>query len=577
MGDGTTGESGAGLRTVGHGRYVLRQQLGQGGMASVHLAHDSVLERPVAVKTLHTDLGREASVRERFRREAQAVARLSHTNIVAVYDSGEDVGPDAGTVPYIVMEYVEGATLSSMLREEIDKHGAMPSDRALRITADVLSALAASHEQGLVHRDIKPGNVMVTPRGVVKVMDFGIARALQSGVTSMTQTGMVVGTPQYLSPEQALGKSIDARADLYSVGCMLFELLTGRPPFDGDTAFSLAYKHVQEKPPAPSSVNRAISPAVDALVAQALSKDPAHRFPTAEVMRGEVHRVLSGPPSGAKAAPNGASAGHDHPPAADRTPSAALEAASVPTVSDALPPAQSQNRHSSLSDRTVGRDMAPGVTPAKHPRRRRVVYAAGAAVVLAVVGTAAAQLLPDHSGPTKGSQSKASQERRIRASGGFTAASPWRLVVSDQIGGQDNGCTVTLTNTSTGQQNVLENYGTKSFLIHTSGPFRWAADNPGCEVVHRSGAGAAVPPFTREYGTGDTEAFTARGPIAVKVVDFNGAGDCRLDLRDAANGEAVDLGTATRGGGPLKLDPSGHPQVYLADLQCSVKVSAARG
>ncbi|WP_377270398.1 protein kinase [Peterkaempfera sp. SMS 1(5)a] len=297
--DGTTDGAGAGLRAVGHGRYVLQQLLGQGGMASVHLAHDTVLDRPVAVKTLHTDLGRESSFRERFRREAQAVARLSHTNIVAVYDSGEDTDGDGSTVPYIVMEYVEGTSLSAVLRKEMEQHGAMPADRALKITAEVLAALGASHEQGLVHRDIKPGNVMVTPKGVVKVMDFGIARALQSGVTSMTQTGMVVGTPQYLSPEQALGKSVDARADLYSVGCLLFELLTGRLPFDGDTAFSIAYKHVQEQPPAPSTINRAVTPAVDALVARALRKDPAHRFPTAEAMREEVRRAASGEQGGA--------------------------------------------------------------------------------------------------------------------------------------------------------------------------------------------------------------------------------------------------------------------------------------
>ncbi|WP_063796059.1 protein kinase domain-containing protein [Streptacidiphilus griseoplanus] len=297
--DGTTDGAATGLRAVGHGRYVLRQLLGQGGMASVHLAQDTVLDRPVAVKTLHTDLGRESSFRERFRREAQAVARLSHTNIVAVYDSGEDTDADGSTIPYIVMEYVEGTSLSAVLRREIEQHGAMPADRALKITADVLAALGASHEQGLVHRDIKPGNVMVTPKGVVKVMDFGIARALQSGVTSMTQTGMVVGTPQYLSPEQALGKSVDARADLYSVGCLLFELLTGRLPFDGDTAFSIAYKHVQEQPPAPSSINRAVTAAVDALVARALRKDPAHRFPTAEAMRDEVQRAASGEQGGA--------------------------------------------------------------------------------------------------------------------------------------------------------------------------------------------------------------------------------------------------------------------------------------
>ncbi|GLW53436.1 protein kinase domain-containing protein [Kitasatospora phosalacinea] len=284
--------------SLGNGRYVLQRLLGQGGMASVHLAYDTVLDRQVAVKTLHTELGREASFKERFRREAQAVARLQHTNIVSVFDSGEDVAPDGSTTPYIVMEFVEGRSLKDVLDEQVTALGAMPNEQALKITGAVLAALEASHDQGLVHRDIKPANVMVSAKGVVKVMDFGIARALQSGVTSMTQTGMVVGTPQYLSPEQALGKSVDARSDLYSVGCMLFELLSGQLPFDGDSAFSIAYKHVQETPPAPSTLNRAVTPAIDALVERALRKDPAHRFPTAEAMREELERVLAGEQGG---------------------------------------------------------------------------------------------------------------------------------------------------------------------------------------------------------------------------------------------------------------------------------------
>jgi serine/threonine protein kinase len=279
-------------RALAGGRYQLRDLLGEGGMASVHLAYDAVLDRQVAIKTLHTDLGREQAFRERFRREAQSVAKLTHTNIVSVFDTGED-DLDGTTMPYIVMEYIEGRPLGSVLDADVRQFGAMPADKALKITADVLAALEISHEMGLVHRDIKPGNVMMTKRGVVKVMDFGIARAMQSGVTSMTQTGMVVGTPQYLSPEQALGRGVDARSDLYSVGIMLFQLVTGRLPFDADSPLAIAYAHVQEEPVAPSSVNRSLPPAVDALISRALKKNPNERFPSAESMRDECLRVAA--------------------------------------------------------------------------------------------------------------------------------------------------------------------------------------------------------------------------------------------------------------------------------------------
>ncbi|MFI8262312.1 MULTISPECIES: protein kinase domain-containing protein [unclassified Streptomyces] len=312
--DGTQGQYAGG--SLAGGRYQLRDLLGAGGMASVYLAYDSALDRQVAIKTLHSDLGREQSFRERFRREAQAVAKLSHTNIVSVFDTGEGEvtfsGPgagDAAVMPYIVMEYVEGRPLGSVLEADIRQYGAMPADKALKVTADVLAALEVSHEMGLVHRDIKPGNVMMTKRGLVKVMDFGIARAMQSGVTSMTQTGMVVGTPQYLSPEQALGRGVDARSDLYSVGIMLFQLLTGRIPFDADSPLAIAYAHVQEEPVAPSSINRSVTPAMDALVARALKKNPNERFPTAAAMRDEVARVMSAGQAGAPAIVPGAHTG----------------------------------------------------------------------------------------------------------------------------------------------------------------------------------------------------------------------------------------------------------------------------
>ncbi|MFJ8431832.1 protein kinase [Kitasatospora sp. NPDC094019] len=279
--------------SLGNGRYVLQRVLGEGGMASVHLAYDSVLDRQVALKSMHAELGRDDSFKERFRREAQAVARLEHPNIVTVYDSGEDIAQDGSSTPYIVMQLIDGKGLRDAINEAVGQHGAMPVEEALRVTIGVLNALEASHDMGLVHRDIKPGNVMFDRKGNVKVMDFGIARALESGVTSMTQTGMVVGTPQYLSPEQALGKPVDARSDLYSVGVMLFEMITGQLVFDGDSAFSIAYKHVQEEPPAPSTLNPRLAPAVDGFVATALRKDPAHRFPSAAAMRDEAERLIA--------------------------------------------------------------------------------------------------------------------------------------------------------------------------------------------------------------------------------------------------------------------------------------------
>ncbi|MGW0393175.1 protein kinase domain-containing protein [Streptomyces sp. NPDC003042] len=312
--DGTQGRYAGG--SLAGGRYQLRDLLGEGGMASVYLAYDSALDRQVAIKTLHSELGREASFRERFRREAQAVAKLSHTNIVSVFDTGEgevtfggSASGDSIVMPYIVMEYVEGQPLGSVLDADVRQYGAMPADKALKVTADVLAALETSHEMGLVHRDIKPGNVMMTKRGIVKVMDFGIARAMQSGVTSMTQTGMVVGTPQYLSPEQALGRGVDARSDLYSVGIMLFQLLTGRIPFEADSPLAIAYAHVQEEPVAPSSINRSVSPAMDALVARALKKNPNERFPTAAAMRDEIMRVISAGQTGAPVIVPGAATG----------------------------------------------------------------------------------------------------------------------------------------------------------------------------------------------------------------------------------------------------------------------------
>jgi eukaryotic-like serine/threonine-protein kinase len=273
------------------GRYELDGIVGRGGMAEVFRARDIRLDRVVAVKTLRDDLARDATFQARFRREAQSAASLNHPSIVAVYDTGEDTaGPSH--VPYIVMEYVDGRTLRDLLR---DDRRLLP-ERALEITDGVLRALDYSHRNGIVHRDIKPGNVMLTRNGEVKVMDFGIARAVSDAQATMTQTAQVIGTAQYLSPEQARGERVDARSDLYSTGCLLYELLTGRPPFLGDSPVAIAYQHVRENPVPPSRLDPEIPAWADSIVLRAMAKDPAQRYQSAADMRTDIQRALSGVP-----------------------------------------------------------------------------------------------------------------------------------------------------------------------------------------------------------------------------------------------------------------------------------------
>ncbi|MDG4861279.1 protein kinase [Streptomyces sp. T-3] len=272
---------------VGDGRYRLTHRLGRGGMAEVFAAEDVRLGRTVAVKLLRTDLAEDPVSKARFTREAQSVAGLNHHAVVAVYDSGEDV-VGANTIPYIVMEIVEGRTIRDLL---LNAEAPGP-EQALIIVSGVLEALAYSHQHGIVHRDIKPANVIITNTGAVKVMDFGIARALHGASNTMTQTGMVMGTPQYLSPEQALGKAVDHRSDLYATGCLLYELLALRPPFTGETPLSVVYQHVQDMPVPPSEVSDGVPPELDGMVMRSLAKDPDDRFQSAEEMRGLIQYSL---------------------------------------------------------------------------------------------------------------------------------------------------------------------------------------------------------------------------------------------------------------------------------------------
>ena len=266
------------------GRYELNHLIARGGMAEVYRAHDRLLDRPVALKVLFPELSVDRSFVERFRREAQAAANLSHPNIVPVFDWGEDSG-----TYFIVMEFVDGRPLSSILKTA----GPLAADRTAEIAAPVAAALGYAHKHGVVHRDVKPGNVLITDDGQVKVTDFGIARAVNTE-ESLTQTGAVMGTATYFSPEQAEGMGVDARTDIYSLGVVLFEMVTGRPPFLGDTPVAVASKHVRDHPPSPRELNPSIPPTFEAIILKAMDKNPDYRYATAEELRADLLRFNEG-------------------------------------------------------------------------------------------------------------------------------------------------------------------------------------------------------------------------------------------------------------------------------------------
>src|SRR3954447_3198058 len=296
--DGTQAGSPGGVVRIG-GRYALGELLGRGGMAEVRKGTDIRLGRTVAVKRLRTDLATDATFQARFRREAQSAAALNHPNIVSVYDTGEEMAADGTHVqPYIVMEFVAGRTLREVLN---DGRKVLP-ERALEITNGILAALDYSHRAGIIHRDIKPANVMLTPAGDVKVMDFGIARAISDGTSTVTQTQAVVGTAQYLSPEQARGEPVDPRREVFSAGGVLFELLAGRPPFVGDSPFSVAYQHVREEPQPPSAYNSDVPAGLAAIVMKALAKRGETRYQSAAEMQRDTRPSLEGRPVGAPTA-----------------------------------------------------------------------------------------------------------------------------------------------------------------------------------------------------------------------------------------------------------------------------------
>ncbi|GAA2141106.1 Stk1 family PASTA domain-containing Ser/Thr kinase [Nocardioides koreensis] len=345
--------------TVVGGRYELGELLGRGGMAEVRKGIDTRLGRVVAVKRLRTDLASDATFQARFRREAQSSASLNHPAIVAVYDTGEEMSTDGSDVaqPYIVMEFVAGRTLRDILREG---RKILP-ERALEITSGVLSALDYSHRAGIIHRDIKPGNVMLTPSGDVKVMDFGIARAISDASSTMTQTAAVVGTAQYLSPEQARGETVDSRSDVYSAGCLLYELLTGRPPFVGDSPVAVAYQHVREPAAPPSDHDTELPAEIDAIVMKALAKRLEDRYQSAAAMRSDIERYLAGRPVHAVVPP-------------------------APTATTLIPPVDPP------MDTTATRPVAPPPEEEERGGRTGIMVALGLLLILLIAG--AAYLLP---------------------------------------------------------------------------------------------------------------------------------------------------------------------------------------
>src|SRR6478672_2123562 len=365
------------------GRYEVAELIGRGGMADVHLGHDTRLGRQVAIKMLRSDLARDANFLMRFRREAQSAAGLNHPAIVAIFDSGEDdsavEGPNGTrtTLPYIVMEYVDGETL----RQQLSKRKQFEPAEAIRVTEGILDALAYSHRMGIVHRDIKPANVMITTGGHVKVMDFGIARAIADTAATMTQTQSVVGTAQYLSPEQAQGQTVDERSDLYSTGCLLFELLAGRPPFTGDSAVAIAYQHVGELPQPPSVFNDEVGGDLDAVTLHALAKDREARYQNATAFRADLENVRLGRQISAAALGTAAAVGA----AATQTLPQAYAVAGTPTAVQAPVTAGRERYENTAGLPAVGHDEGDG--DERNGSKGKAVLITGLVIaVLALVG-----------------------------------------------------------------------------------------------------------------------------------------------------------------------------------------------
>lgn len=351
------------------GRYEVGELIGRGGMADVHAGYDTRLGRDVAIKILRADLARDASFLQRFRREAKAAATLNHPAIVSIIDSGEDRTMDSGgaavSVPFIVMERVYGRTLRQILHAD----GPLEPHEAARIMGEVLSALNCSHRQGFVHRDVKPANIMVDRSGRIKVMDFGIARAIADSAATMTNTAVVIGTAHYLSPEQAQGDDADARSDLYGAACVLYELLTGRTPFVGDSPLAIAYQHVREAPRAPSAVAPHIPHELDCIVMHALAKSPQDRYQSAQDMADDLVAAYRGEEISATAV----ATGHAYGVGTGRAVELPAEPAEDPIV---------------IREHDPGTGVMPPVPPRRWHRRSTLAVVAALVLAMLLVGAA---------------------------------------------------------------------------------------------------------------------------------------------------------------------------------------------
>lgn len=451
-------------------RYEIGPVIGRGGMAQVRRARDTRLGRDVAIKELRIDLASDPTFQERFRREAQAAAGLNHANIVAVYDTGESTDPQTGVqVPYIVMELVEGRTLRDILR---DGRKLLPV-RAMELTNGVLSALAYSHRAGIVHRDIKPANVMLTTEGIVKVMDFGIARAVVDTSSTMTQTAAVIGTAQYLSPEQARGETVDARSDLYSAGCLFYELLTGQPPFTGDSPVSVAYQHVREAPTPPSQVDPELTALMDIVVLKSLAKSPDDRYQTAGAMMSDIERLLRGEAPLAQFASTPSSPGS---PASSSETTAALTTAALSTA--ALPAQHIQNQtgySSAVGPAGQTGALATGTLDIDAPERptKRWLKPVLAAAIVLMIGIAAfvITMLPNGkqvSVPSVTGMTQADAEAAIKKAGLTPVVHEVQGAEDDTVGtvtGQQPEAGTMVNPEHNDQVNIDVNVGPKKMIL----------------------------------------------------------------------------------------------------------------